>query len=181
MYRNPADKTGTNAVVTRKLTARFCSDTYGATSIEYVFIIPVIVLLILGIVSFGTVIYQSATLQGALNNAAREGKTGYPDITVKGLSSAGDARWLNTKTMFTNETKALFNPQKLTYTVTSYGNFADATATPPRNGTPGSLGVGGSVVVYQATYPYPTIPLVQQMFGKNATIKATCIVKNEDF
>jgi len=179
------------ALKERFISAVTCAE--GSAAIEFALIVPVFVLLIVGMLSFGLVIFESSVLQGALNTAAHQGKTGWPDTSDPGTSASG-LRWKNVNTIFTSLTNGLFKSSKLTLTANAYGTFTDAinditiqkngqiTITcPPSTCTAGSLGDTGAVVVYTATYPYPAIPFIQSLFGKNNTMIAYYLVRNETF
>lgn len=176
-YRTHAKCISPNTLV-RKLTQIFRTET-GSTAVEFAIVLPVVVLFILGIISFGAVIYESSDLQGSLNDAARQGKTGFPNVLDNGaVSASSNSRWMSVYSNFLGQTKFLFDKNKITFTVTSYTDFSGATS-----GKGGTAGVGGpgAVVVYNATYPYPSIPFVQSLFGKGSLMQANVVVKNERF
>ncbi|HEU5046835.1 MAG TPA: TadE family protein [Rickettsiales bacterium] len=163
----------------RKLAQLTRSET-ASTAIEFAIILPVVVLFVLGIISFGAVIYESSDLQGALNDAARQGKTGYPNVLDNGVkTSAPNSRWGSVYSNFTGQTKFLFDPNKIGYSATTYPDFTSAAK--EAGGTPDCIGGSGKVVVYKAWYPYPNIPFVQFLFGKGNNMQATVVVKNEVF
>ncbi len=171
----------------------------GNAAIEFAVVLPILLLFIFGITEFGFILFESATLQGALSAAAREGATGYPDINDPGNQCIGGIcktdpqgnilnygpRWLKVKSILLGQTQSIFNQANLTFSATAYPDFVtlekSVKGQPGFKGTKDDVGGSGQVVVYTASYPAPTY--LQRMFGiaPTGSITAHIIVKNEGF
>lgn len=149
----------------------------GATAIEFAIVLPLLLLLVFGITEFCILIYESSTLEGALNSASRLGRTGYPDITDAG--NPGGTRWNAVLSTMQTQTSGLLNPSKIQLDATAYLNFSSVGQ--QGQGVAQSLGGGNDVVVYTASYPYPPMFFLQSFVGKSPMITVTDIVKNEPF
>lgn len=167
----------------------------GATALEFAIVIPVLALLLFGIVQFSIVTYASSVLEGATLDAARTGKTGYPDVT-------SNAARLTYVTNLINQRIGglLGNPQLLAVNVESYVDFKSvkqpepcipagpppcAPGPPsswvkdvnytdtngngqwdPDQGKVGDLGQGGEVTTYTVTYPLTiAAPMLSRLIG----------------
>ncbi len=171
----------------------------GNTAIEFAIVLPILVLFIFGTIEFGFIIFESATLQGALSTAAREGKTGYPDTADQGSQCFGGTcqydsngniinygpRWLKVRSLLYSLTRTLFDPEKLTFTATAYPDFSTLeramAGDPTAQGVGNDVGMAGQVVVYTAAYPAPILLNRMLGLGPGGTIMAHNIVRNEGF
>jgi Flp pilus assembly protein TadG len=159
------------------------SHTQGSASIEFALISPAFLLLLIGIFEMGTFFYLQATLDLALLNASRFGRTGQavtgqtPQQTVAGLVSL--------------YTFNLVDPTKLTLTATPYPNFASVPTNSQvisqklNNGTQ-NFGTANQVVLYTLTYQWTFYThLIGDLIAPNTqgkvTIITSTIVQNEPF
>jgi Flp pilus assembly protein TadG len=173
----------------------------GSVTIEYIAVLPMMLLLTIGIVEYNLIMYGSAVLEGALTAAAREGATGY--------ASSGVSQQTYINTIVQNRTAGLFNANNITISSKSYAAFDDIGVpepcinppTPPCPGTPGvnfadinhngtwdadqgAVGLGGpnDIVVYTVSYPWPIFtPPLRALLGNTFTITSSTVVKNEPY
>lgn len=183
----------------------------GAAAIEYAVILPVLMWLVMGIIEYNCIMYASATLEGALNSAAREGKTGYVNATVAGVcpspvvngtvSPQTQASYINCLVGY--HVGGLLDPTKLqiSYNDTNTSTFNAASDTPTVSATPCTNNAAlanppslplcsensqsaGDIVLYTVTYSWNIItPIMQNFLGVNGvyTLTASAIVKNEPY
>lgn len=171
----------------------------GITTIEFAFLAPCLLLLIMGIVEFSMIMFTMTVLESATSNTARLGKTGY--------TAAGSTRQQQIVANVANRTAGLLNASKITVTTQVYSNF-DKIGQPepcithsPCPGTAGvnfqdingngtwdsdmaaaGLGNAGDVVVYTVSYPWPiTTPMIGAITGNPFIISARTVVKNEPY
>lgn len=186
------------------MSSKFCkyiASEEGNTAIEFAFILPILVSFVFAMIQFGFLIFEEATLQGSLSSAARDGKTGYPDPGDPGNMCTGGTcktdkngnitnlgtRWQQVHKKLLTLTRNFFNPDQLTFTATSYPDFASLEAamnagTLGTGGTQNDLGSGGQVVVYTSSYPAPSYlnPILGLAKG-SGKITAITIERNEGF
>jgi Flp pilus assembly protein TadG len=173
----------------------------GVTAIEFALIAPVLIMIMMGIIEFSLIMFTSSVMEGATNETARLGKTGYV--------ATGLTRQQEITNTITSKTSGLLNPTRITITTTVYSNFNNigkpepclSPTTPPCPGTPGinfvdvngngvwdtdmgqaGLGNAGDIVVYSVSYPWPIFtPVIQAIFGTTYTITARSVVRNEPY
>lgn len=168
-------------------------DETGGTLIEFAIAFPILLLFVFAILTFGIVIFESAVLQGALNAASREGKTGYPDISDPGFECQNDVckydaagnivnyaiRWKQISGIIQTQTQSVFDQKQLKFSITAYPDFIALMSGMPGNAD--DLGASGVVVVYTASYPYPSFLLSLLGMNSESRITAYNIVRNEGF
>jgi len=169
-------------------TKNVLQDAEGSFIVEYALVVPLLLYLVLGIVEFSVVMFGQVVLQSATLAAAREGSTGCggtgnPSCVLATLQArAGGSA--------ANGTGSLFNAANLGICVQDYGNVPSTTAwappTPPAcaaGATPATLGVGGDVVIYTATYKWAVItPFLSKILGNGDgtfTLIGTALVQNQ--
>lgn len=175
----------------------------GAIAIEFALLAPVIILLLMGIIEFGLIMWASTVLEGATSMGARVGKSG---ATTSGMTREQYIR---------NEIKrvagGLLDPNAIVIGTQPYPTFNTTGNPPPEpcitarcgsgqagvdysdlNGNAAydavrsDSGMGGDVVVYRSTYDWPLkTPIFAQAIGRGATnsftITAVTVVRNEPF
>jgi hypothetical protein len=186
--------------VTPKDSSFFCCER-GIAALEFAFVMPVFVLILMGIIEFSLIMFTSAVLESATNNTARLGKTGYTEanMTREQLIIA------NIKA----RTTGLLDPAKIAINTEVYATFPEVgqpepcitPSNPPCSGIAGTNyvdvngngqwdadmaaaghGAAGDVVVYTASYPWPIFtPGIQLLIGNTFTISSRTVVKNEPF
>ncbi|MGD1954319.1 MAG: TadE/TadG family type IV pilus assembly protein [Sphingomonadales bacterium] len=174
-------------------------DERGVASIEFVFAFPVTLMLILGAIEFGYVMYANSILEGAVREASRRGSTGYApcDITREEYIAA----------LVNSEMREYADEDRSTITQTVYNSFSDIEGEPftDENGNGywdtsepfsdvngnaeydsnlGSAGLGdaGAIVVYEIEYTLDTMFdwLTSKIgVGDGWTISARATVRNE--
>jgi Flp pilus assembly protein TadG len=125
--------------------SRSRDDDEGAAAVEFALVVPVLLLVVFGIITFGIIFAQ----QLALGNAARQGAR----FGAVGSHTCADIE-AETKS---NVTTLGMLPDDVTITVTRDGGFScdDATATPCAGSTPGD-----NVHVEAAFISEPLVPMV---------------------
>lgn len=166
---------------------RFFRCAVGAAFIEFAVVTPVVLLLIMGIIEYSLIMFGEATLEGALNNAAREGSTNFianicPDgSTVPAsqgayincllrarveplmdpnsveLTSADYPATGNSCTGGTAGANSYSSVTSPTFSECSNSTSATSTSTPPSCSSQQNLGCAGDVVVYTAHYKWHII------------------------
>ncbi len=174
-------------------------DERGVASIEFVFAFPVTLMLIMGAIEFGYVMYANSILEGAVREASRRGSTGYApcDITREEYIAA----------LVNSEMREYADEDRSTITQTVYNSFSDIEGEPftDENGNGywdtsepfsdvngnaeydsnlGSAGLGdaGAIVVYEIEYTLDTMFdwLTSKIgVGDGWTISARATVRNE--
>lgn len=186
----------------QNLLIRFSRDERGVTALEFAFVAPVLLLFIFGILEFAMVFFAANTLESAVNNASRTGKTGYVE---NGISR--EQTLLNE---ITARASGLLDPEEISLTTTTYEDYDQIGQGEPytdsnsngmrddgetftdsnRNGrwdaTLGEQGLGeaGEVVVYQISYPWRLMtPLIGNIIGTDGvlTLSTRVVVKNEPY
>jgi hypothetical protein len=179
---------------------RLIKSARGVTTLEFAFIAPVLMLLIMGVVEFSLVMFTTAAMESATAATSRTGKTGY---AVTGLS-----RQQTIINSINSRTAGLLNPALITITTTIYPNFDNVNDPEPytdsnHNGhhdngeaftdingngvwdsDMGAAGLGnpGDVVVYNISYPWHIFtPLIGAFLGNPFTITVRAVVRNEPF
>ncbi len=178
---------------------RLIRDARGATIVEFAFVAPVMCLLLVGGFDVGHTLYMRATLQGAVQKAARDASL------ENGASNeeAIDAR-------IRSEVENLANNAVVTFARRAYRNYEQAErrhedyTDTNGNGTcdagepyveengvagwqsdMGTVGQGGAkdAVIYRVTASYPAmLPLWRFINGSNqVTVEATTVLRNQPY
>ncbi len=172
----------------------------GVTAIEFAFITPVVLLLVMGIVEFAMIMFVMASMESATALTARTGKTGY--------APAGVSRVQQITNSINSHTAGLLNPGGIHIDYTIYpsfekvdqpepytdsngnGNydqgepFTDVNGNATRDLDMGLTGVGnaGDVVVYTVYYDWPVMtPIIKPILGSTFRITVRTVIKNEPF
>lgn len=179
--------------------SRLLGDERGVAAIEFAFAFPVTLLLIMGAIEFGYVLYTNSILEGAVREASRRGSTGYAPCDI----SREDYIFALVNQQMLN----FADTDKTTITQTVFDSFDDIEGEPfsdlngngfrdgyepysdvngnaqyDRNLGTAGLGGAGSIVVYDLEYS------VNTLFGwfadqigidRTWTIGARATVRNE--
>jgi len=170
----------------------------GTTALEFAFIAPVFMLIVMGIIEFSIIMFTQALMESATSNTARTGKTGY--------SLAGLSREQQLINSVATATSALLDPNHLTVSMKVYSSFDSVGDPEPYNDTNhngmyntgepytdvngngqwdndmASAGAGNAndIVVYTVSYPWHIMtPIISRIIGDTFTISARSVVKNE--
>ena len=179
----------------RRALRRLRRDQTGATIIEFAFVLPVMVLLIMGL---GEILYQEyaqSVLNGALQKAGRDSTIQAADTSVvdnKVMSMvrvvAKSATYTTTRKSYDSFTQVA--PEPFTDTngngVRNSGEcFDDVNDNGTWDADPGSTGQGGAsdVTLYTMTITYPRLFPMAGLLGwsPNATLSATTLLKNQPY
>jgi Flp pilus assembly protein TadG len=172
----------------------------GVTTLEFAFVAPVIMLIVMGVIEFSLIMFAMTAMESATTFTARTGKTGY--------ATAGLSRQQTILNSIRNRTAGLLDPAKIIITTTIYPSFNNVNAPEPYTdsnhngqynaGEPytdingngqwdadmGAAGLGnpGDVVVYNVSYPWTIhTPIIGSMIGNPFNITVRSVVKNEPF
>jgi Flp pilus assembly protein TadG len=184
----------------RFMLTRFLHSQGGLSTVEFAFVAPILVLLVMGTVEFSLIMFTMATMESATAATARTGKTGY--------IAPGMTRQQTIINTITSRTAGLLNPALFIISTTVYPNFDNVSQPEPYtdsngngsysvgepftdingNGTwdedMGAAGLGnaGDIVVYNISYPWPiNTPLIGLITGNPYNITVRTVVKNEPF
>lgn len=155
-------------------------ETQGSAAIEFTLIFPVFFLTFMAVFELGAIMFVQTTLERAVLNVARFGRTG---DTVAGQTSAQTAQSLIQAATFDY---LFLDSSKLVLTVTPYASFADipTNSTAPNTGSK-NFGTSRQPVLYTLTYPWQFwTPLLGQLLtanGSTINLTATSIVENEPY
>lgn len=182
------------------IAGRFYQNKDGVTSLEFAFVAPVVVLLMMGIIEFSLILLTTAVMESATGYTARLGKTGY---TEEGLS-----REELIIASIQKKTAGLLDADKLSISATVYAAFDNIGAPEPftdANGNGaydlgetysdingngewdmdmGTAGFGDAndVVVYTVSYPWGVVtPIINSIIGTVFDITVRTVVKNEPY
>ncbi len=175
----------------------------GVTILEFAFVVPLLMLTVLGVMEIGMILFASSLLEGGMRTAARFGITGY--------APAGVSREDRVRQILGENLAGLVAPEDVTFVQTVYPNFTQVgqpepyTDDNPANGTydagetfvdingngqwdadMGLPGVGGpgDVVVYTATVQWRLLtPFLTAVLGEGGRmpLSASIVVRNEPF
>ncbi|MBV8939447.1 MAG: pilus assembly protein [Alphaproteobacteria bacterium] len=140
----------------------------GATVMEFALVGPILVLLLMGALEFGLLLWATAVLDTATASGARLGKIGFNQSFIS--------------TEMDRLSAGLLDPARLSIQESSYSSFSSL-----QGGGAGASGTGsgGDAVVYTVTYPWPIFtPLLQHILPNtqgNYIITVTTAVRNEPF
>jgi Flp pilus assembly protein TadG len=183
----------------RKLIA--CQD--GSPGVEFAFIAPALIMILIGIVEVAMVIAGNILLEGAVRQASRYGITGYVP--------AGMTRIQYIQQAVTQNTAGLIVPANLTITYQVYSSFSNVHQPEPYIDANGNgvkdaneaftdingnaqwdadmgvagLGGPGDIVAYRVSYDWPVITaLLKPVLGGAdylLKLRADVVVRNEPF
>lgn len=181
--------------------ASFARAENGLTTLEFALITPVFLLLMMGIIEFGMIMFTSSVLESATTTTARLGKTGY---TAPGGTTRQQQIYANIAKL----AGGFLDAKKVTISAKSYQSFdqigqpeafndtnhngihdptetyTDSNGNGKWDSDRGTDGVGGSgdIVVYTVSYPWTILtPVVNKVIGKTITLSARAVVKNEPY
>lgn len=176
---------------------RLIADNDGATIVEFAIVVPLFLLLLLGILDAGQMVYGKSVLTGAVHRAARDSS-----LETRNTNQA-DATVLDA-------IRPILPGAKITTARTSYYDFADVGRAEKWNdrnanalcdagetytdenrngqwdqdiGQKGSSGSANDVVVYKVTArfnPLFQVPLLPKLWTER-TLTATAVTKNQPF
>ncbi|MEJ0009193.1 MAG: TadE/TadG family type IV pilus assembly protein [Alphaproteobacteria bacterium] len=162
----------------RPLLARFLANTTGAALLEFAFVAPVLLWLIMGILEFGLIMHVTSLLQYATNEGARQGITGSAyggqsrEATIRATITKDLGLWVNT------------SGQNLTIQAQAQGDYQtlDGATPPPAS----DYGTGGEFVMYKVTLNWRVLtPVMGHLLPAASNgilpLQSTALVKNEDF
>lgn len=173
-------------------------DSSGATLVEFAFVAPVLVLMLMGLFEFGFQVYARSVLQGAVQEAARDATLEGGEINVGALD-----------TSVREQIQNVIPSAVVTFERTNYSNFSDVRQPEEftdnngdgdcnnnepfedlnDNGTwdedRGQDGLGGArdAVLYEATARFDRVFPLHQMMGwdKQVSIDASTVLRNQPF
>jgi len=184
----------------RGLLHRLGADRRGATAVEFAFAAPIVILLLVGSIELGMVLFTSTLMEGALRDASRYGVTGQEPNEAARLQRISD--------IISENTLGLVDMSTVQIDVLVYPNFGDIgksedfvdgnsngaydtgeTYTDSNGngiwdadiGVPGAGG-SGDIVLYRVRYDWP---LLTTIFGSaiggrdNLPLTASLAVRNE--
>lgn len=181
------------------LLRRLRGDSSGVTLVEFAFVGPVLILMIMGLFDIAHTQYTSSVLHGAMQKAAR-------DLTLENAAS----RQTSIDTLVTNQVRSVMpNNATVTLEKQSHYEFSDVDMpeeftdqnndTRCNNNEPyvdsndngswdadrGKSGIGGArdVVVYTANVTYPRMFPMYGLAGlpRNVTVRASTVLRNQPF
>lgn len=180
--------------------SRFRADQRGSTTLEFAFIAPVLVLVLVGTLETGVMIAAQRQLEDSIFMAARVNKTGYAD--------SGQTQAATVQAAMQRAASGLLDPSKITVTSRSYPSydaigepftdlnnngvrdsnepFTDVNGNGSYDADRGKDGSGSSseIVVFTASYPWTIYtPLLGEVLGAKGirTLTVQTIVKNEPY
>ena len=172
----------------------------GVTTIEFAFIAPVVILMIMGIIEFSFIMFTTAVIESATSNTSRLGKTGY--------TAAGSTREEQIIANIKAKTAGFLDPNQIQVTTKVYDAFDDVGDPEPYVDTNnnsqydsgesfsdingnlqwdsdmGATGYGDAndVVIYTVSYPWHiNTPLISNIIGPTYNIISRSAVKNEPY
>lgn len=162
--------------VTLRKSCHIANETRGVASLEFALISPVFFLIFIGIFEVGSVLLVQQSLETAILQVSRFGRTG--DV-VSGESPQQTAVSLATTYSF-----GLVDPSKIVLTVTPYSSFSavPTLSQAPNDGTQ-NFGSANQPVLYTISYKWTYFtPLAGEAFGKGfINLIASSVVQNEPF
>jgi Flp pilus assembly protein TadG len=141
----------------------------GASLVEFAFVFPILITIILSTLELGIMLAIKVNLQSCSMSGAYYGSSG--------AYTTGSTRTASATAVMNNGISGLLNPANVIITIQSFPSFA--TASLGGAGTPGS-GSPKQVGMYKTQYSYsPASPLVAAFFGTTKVLQATTYTKNE--
>ena len=156
----------------------YLSNNKGTAAIEFAIVSPAFFLLFIGILEIGSIMLIKTTLEKAIFQVSRFGRTGG---SVAGQTSQQVAVGLATQYTF-----GLVDPSKLVLTITPYANFSSmpSLGQAPTTGVQ-NFGAGNQPVLYTLSYDWNFFtPLVGKYLSQNGTsmkLTASAVIQNEPF
>jgi Flp pilus assembly protein TadG len=160
---------------------RLLRDTRATTTLELAALLPLLMLLIMGVVENGLVLFMQAQLDNATRDAAR--------LTLTGQAQNGGTSFA---TQLCNEVGIFMTCGNLQYRIQTASSFGSLSAT--LAGSTGSYthfttyptavsgGNAGDYVLVQVVYTRTyLVPLVTKYFGSSTQILSTLAFENEPF
>lgn len=182
----------------RSILRRLRRDQDGATLLEFAFVAPVFVLMLMGLFEFGFQVYARSVLQGAVQEAARDATLEGGELNISALDGAVRDQFHN-----------VIPSAEVTFQRTNYANFSDVRQPEEftdnngdgecNNNEPfedmndngvwdqdrGQDGLGGArdAVLYEATATYDRIFPLHNMMGwqPEVEIDASTVLRNQPF
>ncbi len=174
----------------------------GVTAVEFAFVAPTLLLLMMGIMEVSLILYTQSIMEGAAYDASRRGKTGYTEANM--------TREQTILETLHQRTSALLDTNLITITSTAYNQFDQIGQPEPFTDSNGNgqrdagenytdvngnghydtdmgaagAGIASQIVVYTITYPWPIFtPLIGHFIGENGSINlsARAVIQNEPF
>lgn len=161
---------------------RFLRNEEGATIIEYAFVSPLMLWLVMWIIEYGLIVVVSSMLSNATNEAGRRAKTGAMYKTDN--PSVASREQMVRQTVIDLMGSWIREPGILTVESTPRGTYRDPGVT--------NLGTSGQIIDMRVTYRWDTItPALKYTIpgygenrainGDSVTLVAHVLVKNENF
>lgn len=177
---------------------RLSEDESGATLIEFAFVAPTFLLMIMGLFDLGYTVYMQSALTGAVQNAARSAalETGATSLTTIDTEVEDHVGDINDDATVTFERKSYFDynnvgqPEVFTDTngdgdYDSGECFEDVNGNDTWDADIGEDGVGGpnDVVLYTVTVSYDRLFPFWHMMGwdQEKTLTSSTVLKNQPF
>lgn len=181
---------------------RFLRASDGVTAVEFAFVAPVLIILLMGIIEFSLMMVAYNVMESATTVSARLGATGF---TTSGISRqqtiinqinerAGafiDVNNITITTKYYSQYDQINDPEP--YTDTNHNGtrdsgeaYTDVNGNGQYDTDMGHAGLGGAgdIVVYTATYPWHIVtPIMSSFVGTGGvfTITTHAVTKNEPF
>lgn len=173
------------------------SDQRGVTAVEFALLAPVLMVLIMGAIEMGTMMFAKAQLDGVMRRAARMAVTG--DVVANGGNGekiddyvkasapiVGNAK-VDIEKEFYDRFDQVRQPEKKdTSSTTPPYCFEDVNGNQRWDVNPSRTGLGGAddIINYRVTVKYPALfPLVTNMVTKNPWVELSSqtTLRNEPF
>lgn len=155
---------------------RLITDNSGSTAVEFAFVFPIFITMVLGILEFGIMSYMRGTIEEVTRNTARLAVTG----------SVIDGEYVTRTDGFVahlrNRVKSVsVGEGDITVSSTSYPNLSSYGSS---SGGSAGVGSGYSITEYEVRYNYqfltPLAAIIQSLRG-DVLIISTAVVQNENF
>lgn len=156
----------------------FIRNKEGNAAVEFALIAPMLFLLLMGIVEFALVMFATSVIEGAATSASRLGLTGRAGANNPTYGDTPE-RQAYVRAEIDRLSLGLVEADEVQFVPTIHSGYGSADADQGEG-----LGSGNQAVTYDLTYDwYFFTPLVGRFFGADNmfTIRASVIVKNEDF
>lgn len=148
---------------------RFSHSYEGSVLVEFVLVLPILILIIMTLLELGIMLTIKTNLQSAAMLGASYGE--------KGNYVSGSTRVISAQNVMQQALSGFLDAAKVSISIQSYPTFAIANI--GGAGTPGT-GNPSQVGMYQIQYAYtPVSPLVAGIFGATKVLKATAYGRNE--
>jgi Flp pilus assembly protein TadG len=179
-----------------RMLRKLLRDDGGLAAIEFAFVGPPFLLMLLSIIELGIVLTTQATMDGATRAAARFIRTGQVNAAGNTIASfqavlcGNMSMFLSTTSCQTNLIVSVVSSTAATFSATSivFPTCAINSAAPPPPGAcPFSPGAAGNLVGVQVTYERPFIvPWVGRLLStasdsQHIKLQSTVVFRNEPF